>query len=90
MIFGLAITFLLGIANFALHSAVLESGHPFLEQLPDFANFLGGKLSLVVEFLVLLFAMLLVANGWVDLAWVYAGYSALNAVSAWMILSGRI
>lgn len=84
------VIFVLGIANFALHSAVLKSRHPMVEQMPDFFGGLGGRLSLVAEFLVLFVAMLLAANGWSALVWAYAGYSALNAVSAWLILTRRI
>lgn len=87
---ALALTFLLGIGNFALHSAVLKSGHPLISQMPDFINIIGVRISLVAEFLVLLAALLLVAHEWEVIAWAYAGYSALNAVSAWMILSGRV
>ena len=90
MILLLFIMFLLGIGNFALHSAVLDSGHPLVGQMPSFVQLLGGRLTLVAEFLVLLTAMLLAANGWGALVWVYAGYTALNGVSAWLILSGRI
>lgn len=90
MILGLIVIFLLGVANFALHGAVLKSGHPLLEQMPGFVQALGGRLTLLAEFLVLLAAMLLTANGWAGLVWAYAGYSVLNAMSAWLILSGRI
>lgn len=90
MILALVIIFLLGIFNFAMHRAVLESGHPLVGQMPDFVQSLGGRLTLVAEFLVLLAAMLLAANGWAGLVWAYAAYSALNAVSAWMILKGKI
>jgi len=86
----LSIMFLLGVGNFALHSAVLDSGHPLVGQMPGFVEMLGGRLTLAAEFLVLLAAMLLAANGWPGLVWAYAGYSALNAFSAWLILSGRI
>lgn len=87
---GLIVIFLLGVANFALHSAVLASGHKLLEQMPGFVQALGGRMTLVAEFAVLLAAMLLVANGWEALVWAYAGYTALNGLSAWLILSGRI
>ena len=87
---ALAIIFFLGIANFALHKAVLESGHPLLGRTPWFVHMLGGKLTLATEFLVLLAAMMLAANGWPGLAWAYLGYSALNALAAWLILSGRV
>ena len=88
--FGVFVIFGLGVVNFALHSAVLKSGHPLVEQMPDLFRALGGRLSLVAEFLVLLAAMLLAANGWSALVWAYAGYSALNGVSAWAILKRRI
>lgn len=78
------IIFLLGIANFALHRAVIESGHPMLGN-PRSARFL-----LAFEFLVLVSAMMLAANGWIALAWVYGLYSALNAVAAWLIASRHI
>ena len=90
MILSVIVIFLLGVTNFALHGAVLKSGHALLDQMPRFVRALGGRLSLVAEFLVLLAAMLLAANGWEGLVWAYAGYSALNAASAWAILTGRI
>ena len=86
----IALIFLLGIANFALHKAVLESDHPLLGQMPWFVHMLGGRATLVTEFLVLLAALLLAANGWPGLVWAYLAYSALNAIAAWLILSGRI
>jgi hypothetical protein len=86
---ALLITFLLGIGNFALHKAVLESRHSLLGQMP-FMRTLGGRGSLVVEFLVLLGAMLLVGAGTTAWAWAYAGYTILNAIAAWLILSRRV
>lgn len=82
--------FLFGIANFALHKAVLESGHPLLGRLPWFFHMLGGRFSLSVEFLMLFSALLLVAQGSQGWAWTYAAYSVVNAVSAWLILTDRV
>jgi len=90
MTFGVFVIFGLGVVNFALHAAVLKSGHPMVEEMGAFFRALGGRLSLVAEFAVLLVAMLLAANGWSTLVWAYAGYSALNGVSAWAILTRRI
>ncbi|MEM8724771.1 MAG: hypothetical protein AAGE86_04525 [Pseudomonadota bacterium] len=87
---AVAVILILGVGNFALHRAVLESDHPMIGQMPSFVHSLGGRLSLVAEFLVLLAASLLAANGWPMLAWAYAGYSALNALAAWLILTGRV
>lgn len=87
---ALVLTFFLGIVNFALHKAVLESGHPLLGNMPWFFHMLNGRGSLVVEFLMLLGAMLMVHN--VSAAWAigYVIYTALNAISAWLILTGRV
>jgi hypothetical protein len=81
--------FSLGIGNFALHRAVLESRHPLVAQMAWLVNRLGGRGSLALEFAVLLAAMLLVAGNpaW---AWAYLGYSALNGLAAWLILSRRV
>jgi hypothetical protein len=87
---AIILTFFLGIANFAMHKAVLESGHPLLGQVPWFFHMLNGRFSLIVEFLMLLGAMLFIDNGAWGWAWAYAGYSLLNGVSAWIILSGKV
>ena len=86
---ALLVIFLLGIANFALHKAVLESGHPLLARMP-FMNMLGARASLIAEFIVLLGAMLLVGSGSVLWGWAYFGYTAFNALAAWLILTRRI
>jgi len=83
--------FMLGVANFALQRAVLESGHPLLGHLPWFYHVMGGsRFSMGVEFVVLLAAMLLSADGQPAWAWAYGAYSLINAVSAWLILSNRV
>jgi hypothetical protein len=87
---GIVIIFLLGIGNFAMHKAVLESRHPLLGQVPWFVHLLGGRISFASEFLVLLAAMLLVANA--NPAWgiAYLVYSLFNAVAAWLIITRRL
>jgi hypothetical protein len=87
---ALIFLFLFGIANFAMHKAVLESGHPMLGQVPWFFHLLGGRFSLLVEFFMLLGSMLMAAQGSAGWAWGYAIYSLINGLSAWLILSGRI
>jgi hypothetical protein len=82
--------FLLGIGNFALHRAVLRSGHPALAQLAWLVGGLGGHASMAIEFALLLAALLLAAGGHPGWAWVYFGYSVLNALAAWLILSRRM
>ncbi len=86
----LIILFLLGIANFAMHKAVLESGHPMIERIGWMRPRSKVPISLVMEFAILLSTLLFVANGWPGLALVYAIYSALNGFSAWAVLTGRI
>lgn len=87
---AIVVLFLLGIANFAMHKAVLQSGHALLGQASWFVHMLGGRFSLVVEFLMLLGAMLMVDSGALGWAWGYAIYSLVNGLSAWLILSGRV
>jgi hypothetical protein len=87
---AILVIFLLGIGNFAMHRAVLESGHTLLGQVPWFVHLLGGRVTFVTEFLLLLAALLLAATGWPWLMWVYLGYSALNGIGAWLVLSGRV
>ncbi len=83
-------TFLLGIGNFAMHKAVLESGHPLLGKMPWFVHLLGGPVSLASEFLVLLAAMLLVANGQTGWGIAYLAYSCINGTAAWLIITRRL
>ena len=88
---AIAILFLCGIANFALHRAVLESGHVMVRSLVSglIARLGAGTITLGLEFAVLVVAML-AANADPLWAWAYAGYSAINAAAAWAILTGRI
>ena len=90
MLWAVGLIAILGVVNFAIHRAVLEVGHPLAEQVPDFLSVLGGRLTLMAEFAVLLAALLLAANGWPELAWAYLAYSALNGMAAWLILSRRV
>lgn len=84
------VVFVLGIANFALHKAVLESRHPMFAQARGSPRRLAVRISLSVEFAVLFGALLLVANGWSAIAWAYAVYTAISAASAWLICTGRV
>jgi len=86
---AIAIIFFLGIANFAMHKAVIDSAHPILRQATWLASSKGRRLALGLEFGVLLAAMLLAANGWPKLAIGYAIYTALNGAAAWVILKGQ-
>jgi len=87
---ALVLVFLMGVANFAMHRAVLDSGHPILAQICWLYRPLRGRLSLAVEFALLLGTMLLIASGGAWWAWGYGLYTAMNGTSAWLILSGRV
>jgi len=86
---AILLTFLLGIGNFALHKAVIESRHPVIGLLPRFLTSGGGRGSMIAEFAILLAVLLLVANGHAAWSWAYLVYSGSNAVAAWLILSHR-
>ncbi len=90
MSLAILVTFLLGIGNFALHKAVMQSGHPLLGRMPWFYHALGGNFSMAVEFLMLLAALLFVAQDNFGAAVAYIVYSMLNSFSAWLILTGRL
>lgn len=87
---ALALASLLGVGNFAMHKAVLESRHPLLGQVPWFAHPHGRKIGLMVEFLLLLGALLLIAANHHAWGWAYLGYTMLNGLAAWAILTRRI
>lgn len=87
---AIAVIFVLGVGNFALHKAVMESNHPMTRQMAWLSNPTGRKIAFALEFGVLLAALLLAANGWPNLVWGYLVYSGLNGVSGWLILGGRV
>jgi hypothetical protein len=60
-----------------------------VRQMPWF-DILGGRFSLFVEFFMLVGAMLMVESGSAGWAWAYFAYSGVNALAAWVILSGRL
>lgn len=82
--------FFLGILNFALHKAVLESGHPMLEHMGwrIFAN--GGRLSLAAELLLLVIALFFARYGYAAAGWFYAAYTGGNALAAYLVITRKI
>jgi len=86
---AIILTFLLGVGNFAVHKAVLESHHPMLAQMPWFEA-MGGRFSMTLEFMLLVGALLLAASGQPAWGWIYLAYSALNGIAGWLILSRRV
>lgn len=86
----LVVIFLLGIANFAMHAAILHSGHPMLGKSRWYVHGLGGRVTVATEFLLLVAALLLAAGGHWWPAGLYLAYSLLNALAAWLILTRRV
>lgn len=83
--------FFLGIGNFAMHKAVVESGHPFVEDTKlYFGKHFGRNGSYALEFVILLGAMLLAHDGTFWIALVYIAYTFMNGLAAWLLLSGRV
>lgn len=86
----LLLTFLLGIGNFTMHKAVLESRHPLLGRLPWLLRGLNGRLSLALEFALLFAALTFAAQGNNGAVVAYGLYTGANGLAAWLILTGRI
>jgi hypothetical protein len=87
---AILLTFLLGVGNFALQKAVVESRHPVVRLLPRFLVGRCGRGSMIAEFAILFAVLLLIANGHPGWSWAYLAYSGANALAAWLILSQRM
>ena len=84
------IIFFAGIANFAMHRAALESGHPLIEQSRDrFRKYLGPHSNYIIEYLFLVSAMLFAAEGSVMALSFYILYTLMNISSAWFLLKEK-
>lgn len=86
----LTICFLLGIANFFMHKAVAESGHPFVEETK---RYFGGQFgpygSYAIELALLIGALWLANAGSLAVSLLYAAYTAINGVASWLLLSNK-
>lgn len=82
--------FLMGIANFAMHKAVAESGHPFVEDTKRyFGKHFSPYGSYAIELVLLIGAMWFAQEGWAWVAVFYWGYTGMNGIATWLLLSGR-
>jgi len=82
--------FFMGIAHFAMHKAVAESGHPFVEDTKRyFGKHFSPYGSYAIELALLIGAMLFAQQGAVLFALVYTAYTCMNAVATWLLLSGK-
>ena len=73
--------FLLGIGNFAILKAFFASGHPALRHVPRFLRDNGGRGSLVLEFILLVSAMVLTSEGHGAAGIAYGIYAMLNGAT---------
>jgi hypothetical protein len=86
----LIVCFVFGVANFAMHKAVAESGHPFVEDTKRyFGAHLGPYGSYAIELALLIGAMWLANNGSWAVLLMYAAYTAINGVATWLLLSSK-
>lgn len=87
---ALFLCFFAGVANFAMHKAVAESGHPFVE---DTKRYFGSHFSpygsYAIELALLIAAMVFAQQGSIMVAAVYWAYTGMNGVATWLLLSGR-
>jgi hypothetical protein len=87
----LLICALLGVANFYLHKAVIESGHPFVEDTKYyFGRHFGKTGSYVIEFAILIAALTFASTSAVVVILLYGGYTGFNIIAAYLLLTGRI
>ncbi len=82
---------LFGVVNFCLHKAVLESGHPFVEDTKYyFGRHFGTTGSYIIEFALLLAALSFALTTGILILLFYGGYTVFNVLAAWLLLSGRV
>ncbi len=87
----LLICFMLGIGNFAMHKAVVESGHPFVEDTKlYFGRHFGKNGSYAIEFILLAAAMVFANSGSLLVVFFYLGYTLLNVLATYLLLTGRV
>jgi hypothetical protein len=69
----------------------VESRHPFVEDSKlYFGRHFGKYGSYALEFAILAGAMIFAESGSTLVAIFYAIYAAMNGLSTWLLLSGRI
>ncbi|WP_373476733.1 hypothetical protein [Sphingorhabdus sp.] len=86
----LIMCFLLGVANFTMHKAVIESRHPFVEDTKRyFGRYLGPYGSYAIELALLTGALWLANEGSMLVSLFYLAYTGMNAIATWMLLTGK-
>jgi hypothetical protein len=86
----LVFCFLMGIANFAMHKAVAESGHPFVEDTKRyFGTYFSPYGSYAIELTLLIGAMWFANESSLIISLFYWAYTGMNGIATWLLLSGR-
>ena len=84
------IIFLCGIANFAMHKAMLESNHPIMaEARGSFRKLLGPYGSYILEFFMLTAAMIFANMGMLSAVIFYFVYTLANCAAAGVLFSNK-
>ena len=82
--------FLCGVANFAMHRAMMESDHPLMAEVRgSFGRFLGRHGSYIIEFVMLAGAMIFANIGIFSAALFYGVYTVANGCGAWFLFTNR-
>ncbi|MEH6662919.1 MAG: hypothetical protein V7679_14835 [Parasphingorhabdus sp.] len=80
------VIFLCGIANFAMHKAMLESNHPIMaEARGSFRKILGPHGSYFLEFFMLVAAMIFANMDMLTAVIFYFVYTLANCAAAWVL-----
>lgn len=84
------IIFLCGIGNFAMHKAMLESDHPLIaEARGSFRKILGPYGSYILEFFMLVAALIFANMGMLSAVIFYFVYTLANCAAAWVLFSNK-
>jgi hypothetical protein len=84
------IIFLCGIANFAMHKAMMDSNHTMITAArTSFSKFLGPYGSYILEFGMLAAALIFANMGMLSAVIFYAIYTLANGAGAWVLFSNK-
>ena len=85
MVWMVLLVLALGVANFALHRLLMESNHPILRRIFQRGGPWLARTMLALEYAVLVLCAILASREAVGAVWFYCGYTAINAMGAWLI-----
>ncbi len=85
----MALVFIMGIVNFALHRAVLARWSSIVDGIAQSPSRNAGRFTLGIEFGVLVAALLFASDGGDWAVWAYAIYTFANVLAAWLVFSRR-